>query len=138
MAAVPANTGDGIRVAALTLLAASLTDDPLAVQRWHTGVLTGSVAVAPGAPVVLLLTPQRRAALLVVATTSGAFALFNVAATPLRHPLVPGQVLEPVVATWRTAVLGAGALGALVGGILTTAGGLDAPFVLSAAPAPSP
>jgi predicted MFS family arabinose efflux permease len=50
----------------------------------------------------------------------------------LRHRLVPGEVLGRVVAAWRTAVLGAGALGALAGGAVASSRGLEAPFVLSA------
>jgi len=38
-----------------------------------------------------------------------------------------------VVATWRTVVYGAAALGAVAGGVLASAQGLQAPFVLSAA-----
>jgi MFS family permease len=97
----------------------------------HVRVLSWSMAVATGSPALLLVAPTRWAAVVVVVTTSAAFALFNVAALSLRHRLVPERVLGRVVAAWRTAVLGAGALGALVGGAVAAGQGLEAPFLLS-------
>lgn len=99
----------------------------------HRPVLLWSMVVTAGTPVLLLAAPARWAAVVVVVATSAAFGVFNVAAGSLRHRLVPQDVLGRVVATWRTVVLGAGALGALAGGIAASARGLDAPFVLSAA-----
>lgn len=98
----------------------------------HAHVITWSMALATCSPALLLLGPTREVALVVVVVTSAAFAIFNVAALSLRHRLVPQSVLGRVIAAWRTAVLGAGALGALAGGALASARGLDAPFLLSA------
>lgn len=105
--------------------------DRIIAQRRHRLVLLWSMAITAGAPALLLVAPQTWAAIVVVVTTSAAFGVFNVAATSLRHRLVPPQVLGRIVATWRTVVLGAGALGALTGGLVASARGLDAPFVLS-------
>ncbi|TYP81257.1 MFS transporter [Blastococcus xanthinilyticus] len=113
------------------LLGASLAERLIAGRR-HAPVLRWSTAVATGAPVLLVAAPTRWAAVGVVVATSAAFGTFNVAALSLRHRLVPEQVLGRVVAAWRTAVLGAGALGALAGGTVASAYGLEAPFLLSA------
>jgi len=99
----------------------------------HAPVLLWSMIVTAGAPGLLLLAPQRWAAVVVVVSTSAAFGLFNVAAQSVRHRLVPEQVLGRVIAAWRTVVLGAGALGALAGGVLASAHGMDAPIAFSVA-----
>ena len=101
-------------------------------RRRHGPVLLWSMAVTASAPALLLAVPARWAAVVVVVVTSAAFGVFNVAAVSLRHRLVPERLLGRVVAAWRTVVLGAGALGAVAGGAVASARGLDAPFVLSA------
>jgi hypothetical protein len=100
--------------------------------RRHGPVLLWSMAATAAVPALLLAAPARWAAVVVVVVTSAAFGVFNVAAVSLRHRLVPEQVLGRVVAAWRTVVLGAGAIGAVAGGSVASAQGLEAPFVLSA------
>jgi prepilin signal peptidase PulO-like enzyme (type II secretory pathway) len=90
------------------------------------------MALTAMAPAVLLAVPTRWAAVVVVVATSAAFGVFNVAAASLRHRLVPEQFLGRVIAAWRTVVFGTGAIGAVAGGAVASAEGLDAPFVLSA------
>lgn len=113
-------------------LAGALGAERIIGGRRHGTVLLRSMAIATGAPILLLAAPTRWAAVVVVVATSAAFGVFNVAAVSLRHRLVPEDVLGRVVAAMRTAVLGAGALGAIAGGVVASAQGLDAPFVLSA------
>ncbi|WP_353511304.1 MFS transporter [Intrasporangium sp.] len=98
----------------------------------HGRVLLVSMALTTLTPALLVLSGTVWAALLVVVVTSGAFGVFNVAGASLRHRLVPHRVLGRVVATWRTVVYGAAALGALAGGMLASQRGLEAPFALSA------
>lgn len=114
-------------------LAGAWGADRVIGRRRHRPVLLWSIGVTAVAPGLLLADQERWAAVVVVVVTSAAFGVFNVAAASLRHCLVPEQVLGRVVAAWRTGVLGAGALGALAGGAVASAQGLDAPFVLSAA-----
>jgi predicted MFS family arabinose efflux permease len=116
---------------ALGGLLGALSADRLIAQHRHRAVLLWSMGLTGGAPALLLLAPELWAAITVVVVTSGAFGVFNVAATSLRHRLVPAHVLGRIVAAWRTVVLGAGAVGALTGGLLASAQGLDAPLVLS-------
>ncbi|GAA2017482.1 MFS transporter [Pseudokineococcus marinus] len=108
-----------------------LADRVIGVGR-HRTVLTWSMAATAVAPALLLVAPDRWAAVVVVVVTSAAFGVFNVAAGSLRHRLTPGHVLGRVVAVWRTAVLGASGVGALAGGLVASRQGLQAPFVLSA------
>ena len=129
----PVGFGVLLAVGALGGLVGASGAERVLGRRRHARVLSWSMAVATGSPALLLAAPTRWAAVVVVVTTSAAFGLFNVASLSLRHRLVPQHVLGRVVAAWRTAVLGAGAVGALVGGSVASAQGLNAPFVLSAA-----
>lgn len=97
----------------------------------HRAVVAGSSLLAGALPCVLLVTDALWAAVVVVAGTSAAFGVLNVAAVSMRHRMVPAAVLGRVTATWRTFVLGAGAVGALVGGALMSAAGIEATFLLS-------
>lgn len=97
----------------------------------HRSVVAGSSLLAGALPCLLLVTDALWAAIVVTAGTSAAFGVLNVAAVSMRHRMVPAAVLGRVTATWRTFVLGAGALGALVGGALMSAAGVEAAFLLS-------
>ena len=122
-----------LAVGALGGLAGAWAADRLIAGHRHDRVLLGSMAVTTMAPALLVVSGTVWAAVVVVVVTSGAFGVFNVAGASLRHRMVPYRVLGRVVATWRTVVYGAGALGAVAGGVLASARGLQAPFVLSAA-----
>lgn len=121
-----------LAVGAVGGLVGTLGAERAIAGRGHGRVLLWSMTITAGAPALLLVAPARWAAVVVVVATSAAFGLFNVAALSLRHRLVPEQILGRVIAAWRTVVLGAGAIGAIAGGALASARGLDAPFVLSA------
>jgi MFS family permease len=121
-----------LAVGALGGLGGAWTADRFIARDGHALVLLASMAVTTITPALLVFSSTVWAAVLVVMVTSGAFGVFNVAGASLRHRLVPHRVLGRVVATWRTVVYGAAALGALAGGVLASKRGLEAPFVLSA------
>lgn len=114
-------------------LLGAVAADRLVAGHRHRAVLGWSIVAACVVPVLLVVRPERWVAVVVVVVTSGAFGVFNVAAVSLRHRLVPDALLGRVTATWRTAVYGAAAVGALAGGVVASARGLEAPFLLSAA-----
>lgn len=120
-----------LTIGAIGGLAGAFGAEHVIRERWHGLVVLWSMAVTGGAPALLLIAPELWSAVVVVIATSAAFGLFNVAATSLRQRLVPAQLLGRIIAVWRMAVLGAGALGALAGGAVAAAQGLNAPFVLS-------
>jgi MFS family permease len=121
-----------LAVGALGGLGGAWAADRFIARDGHALVLLVSMAVTTITPALLVFSSTVWAAVLVVMVTSGAFGVFNVAGASLRHRLVPQRVLGRVVATWRTVVYGAAALGALAGGVLASKRGLEAPFVLSA------
>jgi MFS family permease len=127
----PLGFGILLAVGAVGGLLGSFVADRLVAGRRHRAVITWSLAITAGIPVLLAVTSQWWAAVLVIVVTSGSFAVLNVTATSLRQRTVPPDLLGRVVAASRTAVLGAGALGALLGGALATVVGVTAPFVLS-------
>jgi predicted MFS family arabinose efflux permease len=102
-------------------------------RRRHRSVLTLTIAVSTGVPALLVISPQVWAAVVVVVVTSGAFAIFNVAAVSLRQRLAPMEVLGRVTAASRTVVYGSTALGAAVGGGLASIAGIESPLLFSAA-----
>ena len=104
---------------------------PGAVTR-HREVLTGSILLTGGVPVLLLVAPDLWSAVTVTVVTSAGFALFNVAALSLRHRSVPEGLVGRVTAAARVVTFGAAALGTLLGGWLAGAAGLGTPFLLSA------
>jgi len=127
--------GFGVLLAtgALGGLLGSFAADRLVAGRRHRAVLAWSLAITAGVPALLAVTSQLWAAVLVVVVTSGSFAVLNVTAVSLRQRAVPRELLGRVVAAGRTVAFGAAALGALLGGVLAAAAGVQAPFVLSGA-----
>jgi MFS family permease len=120
-----------LAVGAFGGLLGSLIADRLVERYRHRAVLTWSLAVTAGIPTLLVVTSRLWAAVLVIVVTSGAFAVWNVTAASLRQRTVPRELLGRVVAASRTVTFGAAAAGALLGGILTTVVGVEAPFVFS-------
>ncbi|RFU19881.1 MFS transporter [Geodermatophilus marinus] len=114
-------------------LAGALLADRLVGGRRHRGVVAAGALLATATPCLLAAAPGLWSAGAVVVTTSAGFGLLNVAAAGLRQRVVPRGLLGRVTATWRTAVYGAAALGALGGGWLASGAGLEAPFLLAAA-----
>ncbi|MEV6692222.1 MFS transporter [Micromonospora sp. NPDC051196] len=114
-------------------LLGSFTADRLIARFRHRTVLTGSMAVTAGVPVLLAVVADRAVAVVVVVATSAAFAVLNVAALSVRQRLVPGGLLGRVIAASRLVTYSCTALGALAGGALAARAGLGAPFVFSGA-----
>ncbi|WP_341716621.1 MFS transporter [Micromonospora sp. FIMYZ51] len=112
-------------------LLGSFTADRLIARFRHRIVLTWSMAITAGVPVLLAVVPNRAAAVVVVVTTSAAFAVLNVAALSVRQRLVPTGLLGRVIAAARMITYSSTALGALAGGALAARAGIEAPFVFS-------
>ena len=117
--------------AACGLLGAWLAERIIGVDR-HGPALLGSIVLTAITPVLLLVAPTLWAAGAVVVITSAGFGVFDVAVASLRHRLSPQRLLGRVVAAYRTALHGAGALGTLAGGGIAAAYGLGAPLIMSA------
>jgi MFS family permease len=98
----------------------------------HGPALLGSIVLTALTPVLLLVAPTLWAAGAVVVITSAGFGVFDVAVASLRQRLSPHRLLGRVVAAYRTALHGAGALGTLAGGGIAAAYGLGAPLIMSA------
>ncbi|GIJ11626.1 MFS transporter [Micromonospora andamanensis] len=112
-------------------LVGSFAADRLVARFHHRTVLTWSMAVTAGVPALLAVAGHRAVAVVVVVTTSAAFAVLNVAALSVRQRLVPGGLLGRVVAAARLVTYSCTALGALAGGALAAGAGIEAPFVFS-------
>lgn len=113
------------------LLGAWLAERIIGVDR-HGPALLGSIVLTALTPVLLLVAPTLWAAGAVVVITSAGFGVFDVAVASLRQRLSPQRLLGRVVAAYRTALHGAGALGTLAGGGIAAAYGLGAPLIMSA------
>lgn len=113
------------------LLGAWLAERIIGVDR-HGPALVGSIVLTALTPALLLFAPALWAAGIVVVVTSAGFGVFDVAVASLRHRLTPQKLVGRVVAASRTALHGAGALGALAGGGIAAAYGLGAPLIMSA------
>jgi MFS family permease len=127
--------GFGILLAtgALGGLLGSFAADRLVAGGRHRVVLTWTLAITAGIPALLAITSQLWAAVVVIVVTSGSFAVLNVTAVSLRQRAVPRELLGRVVAAGRTLTFSASAAGALLGGVLASAAGIEAPFLFSGA-----
>jgi len=112
-------------------LLGAVTTDRLIGGHRHRAVLAGSIAVTAITPGLLVLVPSSWAAIVVVSLTSGGFGVLNVAAVSVRQRLAPEALLGRVTAAWRTFVYGAGALGAIAGGVIAARLDLNATFLFS-------
>ncbi|NGM14273.1 MFS transporter [Verrucosispora sp. CWR15] len=112
-------------------LLGSFAADRVLARFHHRSVLTWSMAVTAGVPVLLAVVGHRAVAVVVVVTTSAAFAVLNVAALSVRQRLVPGGLLGRVIAASRLVTYSCTALGALAGGALAARAGIEAPFLFS-------
>lgn len=133
LALEPVGFGVLLAIGAAGGLIGAVLADGLVRGRRHRGVIGWSMLVTAGAPPLLLVAPQLWAALVVVVLTSAAFGVLNVTASSMRHRLVPEGLVGRITETWRVLTQGGAAVGAIVGGVLATVAGLDAPFLLSAA-----
>lgn len=105
----------------------------LAGAKIRSGIqLALALALAGTSQVVLGLTSSVIVTGLVLATSSGAFALFHVAAVTLRQRRAPAGTLGRVTTISRTAAVTASMLGAAVGGSVAEVAGLRAPMLVLA------
>lgn len=101
--------------------------------------LSGALVVTAVTQVVLGLTSSVVVVGVMLALSSGAFAIYNVAAVTVRQRVTPHGMLGRVTTISRTVVLGGAVVGAAAGGVIAEAAGLRAPllalapFVLMAA-----
>lgn len=96
--------------------------------------LVATVVVLAATQLGLGLTANVVVTGVLLAFSSGAFAVFNVVAVTMRQRVVPPELLGRVGAIYRTVGRGAEAVGAVAGGVLATVAGLRAPMLLGAVP----
>jgi predicted MFS family arabinose efflux permease len=95
-------------------------------------LLAGLVMAATQAG--LGLTSNAAVAAMMLFASSGAWALFNLAAVTMRQRRVPAELLGRVSSLYGTVTRGAEALGAIAGGVLAVAAGIRAPMLAGAVP----
>lgn len=127
----PIGFGALLAVGATGGLAGALLADRIVAGHRHRSTIGWSAAVTAGSPGLLLVASELWLAGIVVAATSAAFGVLNVAAAGLRYRLVPSDLLGRVSAAWRTSAYVASGAGALAGGAVASSQGLAAPFALS-------
>ena len=96
-------------------------------------VLLGAGAVAAGAQLLLGVTAVPLLAAVLLAASSGAFAVWNVASVTVSQRLVPPHLLGRVMGAFRTCTMSAAALGAAAGGAAAAGFGVRAPFLAGGA-----
>jgi len=99
---------------------------------WPVLMLAGLVMAA--SQLVLGLSANVLVAALMLAASSGAWALFDMTATTMRQRLVPDRLLGRVTSLYGTVFGGAEAVGALAGGALATAAGVQATMLVGVMP----
>lgn len=119
-----------LAVAALGGLGASAIAEQLARRTSSTTRLMGSLVVAAISQTVVGLSSNVTAVAMMLAASSAAFALWNVTTRTLRQREAPIAMLGRVTAAYRSALIGAGAAGGLLGGLVASIGGLRAPMLL--------
>jgi MFS family permease len=127
---VEAGFGALLAVAALGGLAGSVVAERVS-RRFSVGArLAASVIVAGMTQFVVGLSSGVVVVGLMLAISSGAFAVWNVTAATLRQRVVAKGMLGRVTATYTTALVGSAAAGAVLGGLLASAAGLRAPMLI--------
>jgi MFS family permease len=94
--------------------------------------LTAALLLAAATQAVLGLISSVPVALVMLALSGAAFALWNVLALSAKQRLVPDRLLGRVTSAYRFLALGASAVGAGLGGVAAGVLGLRAPFLLGA------
>lgn len=124
--------GGLLAVGAVGGLGGSVLADRLAGRLRLGAQLAAAMAVTAAAQVVLGLSSSLVVVAAMLAVTSAAFAVFNVASVTLRQRLAPSGSLGRVTTVIRTAVVGAEAVGAATGGVVAELLGLRAPMLVLA------
>lgn len=99
---------------------------------WRSLLIAGLLVAATQAG--LGLTGNVFVAAPLLAASSGAFALFAIAATTMRQREVPDALLGRVTSWYLTVTRGSEAIGALAGGALAGVAGIRAPMLIGAVP----
>ena len=125
-----AGFGALLAVAAVGGLAGSVLAGRV-LRRFSVGArLAASIIVAGITQFVVGLSSGVVTVGLMLAISSGAFAVWNVTAATLRQRVVTKGMLGRVSATYTTALVGSAAAGAALGGLLASAAGLRAPMFI--------
>ena len=114
-------------------LAGGLTAARLTARSGPARVLLGAGAVAAGTQGVLGVTTAPLLAGALLAVSSGAFAVWNVASTTVRQRLVPARLLGRVIGAFRTCTMSSAAVGAAAGGAAAAAFDVRTPFLAGGA-----
>lgn len=122
-----------LAVGALGGIAASSAGGLLRRVRPHIKLAT-AVAVMAGAQLVLGLTDHLVVASIMIACSSGAFAVFNITSMGMRQKIVPQRLLGRVTSAYLSIGAVAGAIGALVGGGLAASISIQAPMLVGVLP----
>jgi predicted MFS family arabinose efflux permease len=99
---------------------------------WPSVVISGLTLAVTQAG--LGLTTSVILAAVLLAVSSGAFALFNITAVTMRQRAVPAGLLGRVNSLYGTVARGTEALGAIGGGALAAVAGIRAPMLIGAVP----
>lgn len=95
-------------------------------------VMLGSGTVQVASLVGLALAPSAVVGAATFAGSAAAVGTWNVLSVSLRQRLVPERLFGRVLGAWKTLVWGALPLGSWVGGLVASAGGLRAPWLVGA------
>jgi MFS family permease len=99
-------------------------------RRFHaSGVLRGSILLMAAGTMVVGTAPDALACGAGLAITSFAVMLFNVTGMPLRQLLVPAEMRGRVMTAYRIVAMGMAAIGALVGGAVVSAYGIERLYI---------
>jgi MFS family permease len=116
-------------VGAIGGILGGLTCARLARRFGSAGVLVITVVAMAAAQLIVGFTSDTLAAAAAMTVSSAAFAVLNVIARTLRQRRSPSALLGRVTAGYLTVIRGAEAGGALLGGVIATAGGIRAPIL---------
>jgi penicillin amidase len=124
-----------LAVIALGAVLGSVAAPALAARLGRAGALRAAFVLAPAAFLVAGLTSDALVATAALTAVGATVGISNVISVTLRHELVPPALMGRVNSTYRLVAVGAGPLGAGLGGLFGELFGLRAPMLLSAAAA---
>jgi MFS family permease len=119
-----------ITVGGLGGLAGGFVAPSLTRRLGHGTVLVAAILAAAVSQAAMALTSDTVIAGGALTVSSAAFAVWNVASMTLRQRLTPEQLQGRVTGAYRTLLMGAEPVGALLGGITASLLGLRAPLLL--------
>lgn len=123
-----------LAVGALGGIAAATACGALVLKVGAQRMLVFSVVVMAASQLVLGLVSDLLLAAVMLALSSGAFAIFNVVAVGMRQRFVPEALFGRVTSLYMAIAGGAEAVGALTGGVIASIAGIRAPMLLGVLP----